>query len=927
MELNCETTTLSFSKGMTNIPSDMISEDGELMESVGFVYRNGEMVPIQKPVCITGDNPVEGKLVYCHKQADYRNLVTYIEDEKSGSYTLKLYPGFKSGNVADRLVQTVELGAKLLDVKSIGNTLVCATDKGLHYILCKGKSYKDLGTELPIPKVEFYTDGTVDNWQKDQDDLKKDSFMCNIKSFVDENNRYAYYEPFTRDDVEAYELHSTGLGADPDYYITELYTTHTVKQDKETDFKNAIVGHVEQMINWVKDKNKFAFPFFVRFALKMFDGSYTRISNPIICYPSIIRNCKFVQMYKGDKSYYKEEDSPNGSGMYMYHIAYSGLFFKASIENKENWSDIIKEIVIFATDDVKSFELNGDWKFKDPMDVNKTIFYNGGGTYHENVVDFRHYNYRGDGYHPLASEWIMPVFKTEDKMIKELLEKTQFYKLFSLDMNSKYLDGEWHDSSVKNESASDVNIIEDGTVSNLTEQEQLKVDDYYGWTRLVADKLFTYNSRINAIGVKRYPFKGFNFFTENKTPGHFSYEYYVHIVNRYMDTWVKSEPNNNADPMFFTGWLYYPDVNAKEMIIRRVGDSLGWRVTLNQHKMLNGAYSFVNLPRTSKNISISNIEVPVVATDGYEDLNSQIFTSVVNNPFVFEASGDNTVGAGKIYGIVSNTEAVSTGQFGQYPLLVFTSEGIYGMSVNAEGLYSASYPISREVCNENSPFVPTGNMVFFTGMKGLMATTGGSVAFMSNKMSGYQPSELRTLDDGAFSIFLEDCMIAYDYNQSLLRIYAKGKSYQYIYNTVDQTFAMDNSGMEAQAIVNDYPDNLIQDTEGNVYSLTDKPVPLKDKNLYSGYLITRPLKFTGSKILKSLRQISHLKKSADGKLSLEVWASNNAVNWCKLESLKGKPWAYFTFKYNLSNFKASDAFTGSLVRVQNRRSLMHDMEF
>ena len=318
--------------------------------------------------------------------------------------------------------------------------------------------------------------------------------------------------------------------------------------------------------------------------------------------------------------------------------------------------------------------------------------------------------------------------------------------------------------------------------------------------------------------------------------------------------------------------------------------------------------------------------MPVVA-DGYENLNSQIFTSVVDNPFVFEASGDNTVGTGKIYGIVSNTEAVSTGQFGQYPLLVFTSEGIYGMSVNAEGLYSASYPISREVCNENSPFVPTGNMVFFTGMKGLMATSGGSVAFMSNKMSGYQPSELRTLDDGALSRFLRDCMIAYDYNQSLLRIYAKGKSYQYIYNTVDQTFAMDNSGIEAQTIVNDYPDNLIQDTEGNVYSLTDKPAAIDDENLYSGYLITRPLKFTGSMILKSLREIRHLKKSANGKLSLEVWASNNAVNWCKLASLGGKPWAYFTFKYNLSDFKASDAFTGSLVRVQNRRALMHNMEF
>lgn len=915
MELNCETTTLSFSKGMTNIPSDMISEDGELMESVGFVYRNGEMVPIQKPVCITGDTPVEGKLVYCHKQADYRNLVTYIEDEQK----LKIYINFEEGDTAERTVFTAELGAKLLDINAVGNTLICATDKGLHYILCKGNSYKDLGTELPIPKVEFYTDGTTDHWQEKQDDLKKDSFVCNIESFVDLVGRYAFYHTSGDDN---HKLYDTDYDQNKYSWPGTLFWHHSVKQDKETDFNNAVIGHVGQMINWVKDKNKFAFPFFVRFALKMFDGSYTRISNPIICYPSISRNCKFVQTGKWNGYYQEGVDTKK----YMYYIGYSGLFFKAYIDNKDNWSDIVKELVVFATDDVVPFELNQGWKFKDPMDVDNTVFYNGGGSYHESVVSFRDTTYGGGGYHPEASEWLMPVFKTENKIIKELLEKTQFYKLFSLDMNSKYLDGEWHDSSEKNESASDVNIIEDGTVSNLTEQEQLKVDDYYGWTRLVADKLFTYNNRINTIGVKRYPFKGFNFFTENKTPGNFSYEYYVHIVNRYMDTWVKSEPNNNADPIFFTGWLYYPDTNAKEMIIRRVGDSLGWRVPLKQHKMLNGAYSFVNLPHSDKNVSISNIEVPVVA-DGYENLNSQIFTSVVDNPFVFEASGDNTVGTGKIYGIVSNTEAVSTGQFGQYPLLVFTSEGIYGMSVNAEGLYSASYPISREVCNKNSPFVPTGNMVFFTGLKGLMATSGGSVAFMSNKMSGYQTSELRTLDDGALSRFLRDCMIAYDYDQSLLRIFAKGKSYQYIYNTIDQTFAMDNSGIDAQTIVNDYPDNLIQDTEGNVYSLTDKPAAIDDENLYSGYLITRPLKFTGSTILKSLREISHLKKSANGKLSLEVWASNNAVNWCKLASLGGKPWAYFTFKYNLSDFKASDTFTGSLVRVQNRRALMHNMEF
>lgn len=922
MERITERKTLSFNKGMTNVPSDLLSDDSELLESDGFIFKDGEMKPIQKPIKIKvldGEKDsglgAGSTIMYVHKMADYKCIITKLEHTES----IICYK--MNGDQIDiNSGQSFSIGAPS-DIKSVGNTLVCATEKGIHYLLYKGGKYVDLGTELPKPKVEFYTDGTVDNWQKDQDDLKKDSFMCNIKSFVDENNRYAYYEPFIGGNAEAYELHSTGLGADPDYYLTELYIAHTVKQDKETDFKNAVVGHVEQMINWVKDKNKFAFPFFVRFALEMFDGSYTRISNPIICYPSIIRNCKFVQMYKGNKSYYKEEDGVNGSGMYMYHIAYSGLFFKASIENKENWSDIIKEIVVFATDDVKSFELNGDWKFKDPMDVNKTVFYNGGGTYHENVLDFRHYNYRGDGYHPLASEWIMPVFKTEDKIIKELLNKTQFYKLFSLDMNSKYLDGEWHDSSAKNESASDVNIIEDDVVSNLTEQEQLKVDDYYGWTKLVADKLFVYNSRINTIGLKRYPFKGFNFFTENKTPGGYSYEYFVHIVTTDIDTWVKSDKNDNVDPIVFSGWLYYPDPNAKEMLIRRVDGTgtFGWRVSLSQHKMLNGAYSFANLPHSSKNISISSINVPDV-TGGYEDLNSQIFTSVVNNPFVFEASGDNTVGTGKILGIIANTEAVSQGQFGQYPLMVFTDEGIYGMSVNSEGLYSASYPISREVSNENSPLVPTDRLVFFTSKKGLMAASGGSVACMSEQLKGRTSNGADITSEGRFLDFIKDCMIAYDYRDSLLRIYNKSKSYQYIYNMVDKTFSVvSNNDVFVKAVVNDYPDNLIQDTEGNVYTLTGKPDVFDDDRLYSGEIITRPLKLGGSMILKSIRDIKHLCDTINGTLQLEIFGSNDCREWTQLTSTGGKPYKYYTFKYIFNNFLAGDSFAGSVVEIQRRR--------
>ena len=794
MEQNTETKTLSFSKGMTNIPSDTICEDGELLESDGFIYKDGSMVPIQKPVDITGGVPLEGKLVYVHKLADYRNLITYIEDKER----LVCYVNFKNGETEKREEnkQTIDLDAKLLDVKSVGNTLVCATDKGLHYILCKGHSYSDLGTELPKPKVEFYTDGTTDNWDKEQDDLKKASFVCNLQSFVDTSNHaYAYYYPGVAEDDNGnrvdYKLYSTNnSNGSPNYYLAELYLYHKVKQDKETDFKNAVVGHVEQMINWVKDKNKFAFPFFVRFALKLFDGSYARISNPIICYPCINKNCRFVEVSKGDKKFYQENSANSGSNSeYLYKIGYSGLFFKANIDNKENWSDIVKELVVFATNDVIPFELNEDWKFKDPMEVNDTVFYNGGGTYHESVISFRHYNSRLEGYHPLASEWLMPVYKTNEKIIKELLEKTQFYKLFSLDLDSKYIDGEWHDSSERSEDVSDINIMDNGVVSTLTEQEQLKVDDYYGWAKLVPSKLFTYNNRLNTVGTARYPFEGFNFFADCKEGVKIEYEYYTHIVNQQIDTWVKSDTSDNVDPMIFTGWLFYPDPYAKEMIIMVKGEKKGWHVNLHTHKMLNGAYSFANLPAPDNGIKISDMDIPTVSGD-FEDLNSQIFTSVVNNPFVFEASGDNTVGTGKILGIVANTEAVSQGQFGQYPLLVFTSEGIYGMSVNSEGLYSATYPISREVCLENSPLVPTDRLIFFASKKGLMAASGGSVACVSEQLRGRQADPMRyyRLEEGPISLnrvadlsiakFLVDSFVAYDYRDSLLRIFAKDESYQ-----------------------------------------------------------------------------------------------------------------------------------------------------
>lgn len=71
MERNTERKVLSFGKGMTNVPSDMMSEDNELERCDGFIYRDGEMKPIQKPVKI---GQTSCTIMYVHKMADYKTL-------------------------------------------------------------------------------------------------------------------------------------------------------------------------------------------------------------------------------------------------------------------------------------------------------------------------------------------------------------------------------------------------------------------------------------------------------------------------------------------------------------------------------------------------------------------------------------------------------------------------------------------------------------------------------------------------------------------------------------------------------------------------------------------------------------------------------------------------------------------------------------
>lgn len=913
MERNLERQTLSFSKGMTNVPSDLLSDDSELLESDGFIFKDGEMKPVQKGVNI-GNVPY--KIMYVHKMADYENIIAY-----DGTTNIYWYTKDDSGNIVsppDGVTKSFNVGT-VYDVKSIGNTLVCATSEGLHYLLFKGNKYKDLGKDLPRLDYDFTFERPTGNYTQEESGRT----LCNAENAIETKQGESYFNPLNHTFIQA-------GGVKPDGSETKSYIMFSIKVSSdskyENEFQETIQGHVAQAISWAKSKNMFAFPFFLRCAFRMFDGSYCRITTPIVCYPTVNKNCMFSSaVFDSTHNTYMDLHQMGGAGSMFYFIEYRELLFRfESISN--DWSDIIKEIVVFASDQVVPFYIDKGWRFESPNGLHKKYAYANFGykIYEEKLLNYdvdgstSTDTTKGPSYTRAVHDELLPKYKSDDQIISELLSKTVFYKLFTVPISGSHIGGSNYHYTVTGKGGEPA-FISDGTLENLQEQEQLNVDDYYGWASLSAESIYNYNGRLNLIGTKRTPFAGFAKFVGKDRFEDDAFLMYTHIVSDKCDTWI--ERSVTADDDFLQGWLFYPDPNATEVIFYSAGKYI--RINLKAHPRLNGAYTFPvlppNKPQKFTEISESELLKIVTSVNDKENLNSQIFTSVVNNPFVFEASGDNTVGTGKILGIIANTEAVSQGQFGQYPLMVFTDEGIYGLSVNSEGLYSRAYPISREVCNEDSPLVPTDRLVFFASKKGLMAASGGSVACMSEQMRGRVSRNFATFGEGKFLDFLKGCFIAYDYRDSILRIFSKGKSYQYIYNMVDKTFSMVNSGIEAQAVVNDYPDNLIQDTEGNVYSLTSKPDINEDTESYSGSFTTRPLKLGGSMTLKSLRAVKHLFDSDEGTIGLEIYGSNDCKHWCKLPSVGGKPWKYFTFKYTLQNFKAADAFAGSIVEVQSRR--------
>jgi hypothetical protein len=285
-------------------------------------------------------------------------------------------------------------------------------------------------------------------------------------------------------------------------------------------------------------------------------------------------------------------------------------------------------------------------------------------------------------------------------------------------------------------------------------------------------------------------------------------------------------------------YLSYSDQRAKRVRRYLSGTEhyLLFDLQLTPHHSLDLAhYSYDNETDDNRDIEYDFVEyftdgvgvTPIVDDNGTKVLNDKLIISQSYNPFVFDPSTTYQFNDEKIVALAINAKPTSEGQFGQYPLYVFTQRGIYALEQTADPsvIFGRVSPLSTFHYVDSAEKVANAERdVLFLNNTGVYVISGGQIERISDpvKGTGY-------ITDA----FLETAKIAY--NRLRDEIYIIGSTYTIVYSTRYKMWYKRNESFRSYFY--DYP--RLYALDGNV---------IRDYSVDTGGMIdyvlkTRPFRF------------------------------------------------------------------------------------
>lgn len=883
-------------KGYTTEPSDYECADGDLSTSVGLINEDGGLKPCLSPKSLfslplsksLGESDTD--LIYIHKTFYYTHYLAYSKTNKTILWAAHLDEGITANSWA--MLHVFE-DSEIYQCTAIGNTLVILASDCMHYFLWKGDTnkYFYLGTSIPEVPLTF----GLHSWV-----TRTAPYKLRLGEVAFPND---FFNSYFNDTVKSAAT-TQGLGK-----INTFITGNTVKNE---------------------DGGRFIFPFFVRYALRLYDGTLTHHSAPILMLASWGDNLPYVMMYNRVMNSSGVAFDLNNSTFCTIGVV-SKLVYKlldASVKTQlSNWEDIVKSVDIFISQPIYTYDQNGKvTKFVNPKtfdgysvckDVvsrfanesfkkNPLVSHDGlnyGGMYYNEFTDGK---LSEDNWGCLQT----PKVET-DKVIEKLKTTSLFYLVCSIKPSDLYIK--------KNENEDDFTdvSIEKGILETLATREVM-TDDYDSHDKLIPQFAFPYNNRLNLATMAKRLFEGFSAdnFSNFVETGCFSVKTYVYIREGKGIIIVESGVGNlgYGTKLFF----YYPNPNAYKAVFAREGDyTLKYlEIELSSHDTLNGAYYFGDIKNTSFVSTIDEVPIPTTGDATFIDISNKIYSSEVSNPYFFPLNGINTVGTGRIIGISTAAKALSEGQFGAFPLYAFSEEGVWALSVNSStGGFSSVQPISRDVCINKKSITQLDNAVLFATNRGIMLISGSKTECISDTINSADPFQYAILprmdviidmyndrlsltdvrfSDGqiAFVDFLKECRMIYDYTNQRVIVYNANVNYAYVFSLKSKKWGIMNCSIVSNvpSYTEAYAVALVRNKMSGIIvvrrQLVDFSASISTSGI--GLLVTRPIKLDDPDAFKTIQTIIQRGTAANSNLIQVLYGSNDFKNWRIVSSSNNK---------------------------------------
>lgn len=760
-------------------------------------------------------------------------------------------------------------------------------------------------------------------------------------SSVADSSRDLWFDHDISFQVSLYSYLESSL-ADGENYII-LYNEESVQ---------AVAAAVNKFIaQRATETGRFIFPFFARFALRLYDGSNAPASAPVLMLPN--SGCAPAMLFC-----YKDEASVN----YLYPAAFcADLLYKISAEIPKEWEDLIAGVDIFLSQQIWPFHQGAEYSETrtifsyppviDSYGVGRMIYdsLEGGSDDPEqfkcrslNEYFFRMVSTASDSAYP-KKDLIEFDPKDAKELRNDIASVSAFYHYAFIPREELKADDNFHSIEVPRERLSTL-------VTRATLEDALPYRGFAGAA------LSSYNRRLEAFGASvilpeaEIPVDCNNFISP---AGHTSDAVAQVTVpsadgQRIVRSVVASVSEAQLDAL---RWFYYPDSRATmaRIIVEPAdagSDTPVREITmpLRPHDFLPGAYwlseeigrrILSDDADDSGKLKIDRLKADVPVS---ERRLSSIYLSEVDNPFLFRASRHVSVGEGRVLALASAVQALSQGQFGQFPRYAFTSEGVWAMEVGATGSYTSRQPVVRDVIADQHSIVSLDSSVVFATSRALMMLRGSdcrSISEIIRPRPGLDPYSMLPAYSAALSAarlhpdsipllpslsqILQKPRFIYDYSASRLIIYNPGiHAAALLLSLEDMKYTY--AGYHIYGSVNSYPDAMALFDDGTL-----RRFPEDSCRLQPSLLLSRPLRLDAPDVLKTVDCViqrgdfcrGHVQSVLYGSRDLRhwhlVWSSKDHI----LRGFSGTPYKYFRIAL-ICSLGPGESLSGASIRYTPR---------